>query len=222
MSKKPPKKSDLNKAWMRAGKTKRIALAPEYHLIVTEGTRTEPLYFQELCRIVNEKYRDRLFLEVSGEGDNTENLFQKARKLVKSGGTVYKHVWLVYDKDDFPADHFDHTAVLCQTSSDSETIWHALWSNQCIELWFLLHFMFLQADLHRDEYWQKLNECLKSVSKGTYYKNRADMYRVLRPYLDDAIRNAGQLQEINKGKLPSQSSPGTMVHTLFEKLYPYL
>ena len=34
MSKKPPKKSDLNKAWMRAGKARRISLAPEYHLML--------------------------------------------------------------------------------------------------------------------------------------------------------------------------------------------
>ena len=82
--------------------------------------------------------------------------------------------------------------------------------------------MFLQADLHRDEYWPKLTESLKSKNLGTYYKNRTDMFDVLRPYMDDAIRNAKMLEESNIGKTPSRSAPGTMVHHLIEVLKPYL
>ena len=33
-------------------------------------------------------------------------------------------------------------------------VWyHAIWSNQCIEVWFLLHFSYFQSDIHRKEYW---------------------------------------------------------------------
>ena len=81
--------------------------------------------------------------------------------------------------------------------------------------------MFLQADLHRDEYWPKLTDCLKTKNLGTYYKNRPDMYDVLHPYIDDAIRNARKLEEINQGKSPSRSSPGTMVHHLIQSLKAY-
>ena len=48
------------------------------------------------------------------------------------------------------------------------------------------------------------------------------MFDVLRPYMDDAIRNAKMLEEINSGKTPSGSTPGTMVHHLIEVLKPYL
>jgi hypothetical protein len=49
-----------------------------------------------------------------------------------------------------------------------------------------------------------------------------DMFDVLRPYMDDAIRNAKRLEEINSGKIPSRSTPGTMIHHLIETLKPYL
>lgn len=223
MSKKPLKKSDLSKAWMRAGKEKVIRLAPEYHLIVSEGTQTEPLYFGEIKKIINSKYRERIVLEVTGAGDNTENLFVKAQNLARRHGTTpYRHVWLVFDKDDFPNEHFDQTVALCEASSSAETTWHAVWSNQCIELWFLLHFGYLQSDLHRSEYWPKLTQHLKDISCGSYYKNRPDLYQVLRPYMEQAIRNAKRLDEANTGKLPSQSTPGTKVYELIEKLHPYL
>lgn len=143
-------------------------------------------------------------------------------KDVAHSNNIYKHVWLVYDKDDFPREHFDKTATLCEKSSTEETHFHAIWSNQCIELWFLLHFMFLQADLHRDEYWPKLTECLKSRNLGTYYKNKSDMYTVLHPFIDEAIRNAKKLEQINQGRTPSKSAPGTMVHYMIETLRPYL
>lgn len=46
MSLKPPKKSDMGKSWMKPRRDKSILLRPEYHLIVTEGTATEPQYFE--------------------------------------------------------------------------------------------------------------------------------------------------------------------------------
>lgn len=37
LSLKPPKKSDLNKSWMKKKPDRMIKIQPEYHLIVTEG-----------------------------------------------------------------------------------------------------------------------------------------------------------------------------------------
>ena len=108
-----------------------------------------------------------VFIWISQEkGDNTVNLFNRAVKDVARSNNVYKHVWLVFDKDDFPAENFDHTVELCEAEGTEETRYHPIWSNQCIELWFLLHFMFLQSDLHRDEYWPKLSECLKARNQS--------------------------------------------------------
>ena len=222
MSGKPPKKSDMGKAWMKPRRDFRQMIAPEYHLIVTEGTETEPQYFGTMKTVIDQKYRDRIHLDITGKGDNTLSLFARAVQDVSKSNNVYKHVWLVFDKDDFPAEQFDRTVALCDTTSTSETTFHAAWSNQCIELWFLLHFSFFQSDLHRSEYWPKLSDCLVKISGKKYRKNRPDMYGILRPYLDDAIRNAAMLEIRNKGKQPSQSAPGTTVYRLLEMLRPYL
>ena len=160
MSLKPPKKSDLDKGWMKARRDKPKKIQPEYHLIVTEGTDTEPAYFGAMKDIINSAYPDRIQLSIHGAGDNTLNLFQKARQLANTSANGYKHVWVIYDTDDFPADHINKTAELCIQESTEETTYHAIWSNQCIELWFLLHFSFLQSDLHRSSYWPKLTELL--------------------------------------------------------------
>ncbi len=222
MSLKPPKKSDLDKSWMKARRDKPKKIQPEYHLIVTEETDTEPAYFGSMRDTINSAYPDRIQLSIHRAGDNTLNLLQKARNLASSSANSYKHVWVVYDTDDFPTAHINKTAELCQEISTEETTYHAIWSNQCIELWFLLHFSFLQSDLHRSSYWPKLTEFLTSQGLGSYAKNRSDMYTILYPYLDSAIANAEKLERINSGKLPSDSAPGTQVHTLIKKLKPYL
>ena len=51
MSLKPLKKSDLDKIWMKARRDKPKKIQPEYHLIITEGTDTEPAYFVQKISI---------------------------------------------------------------------------------------------------------------------------------------------------------------------------
>jgi hypothetical protein len=222
MSLKPPKKSDLDKSWMKARRDNHKKIQPEYHLIVTEGTNTEPEYFKAMKEIINSTYSEHIQVSIYGTGDNTLSLFQRAKQLATSSANGYKHVWVVYDTDDFPAEHINKTAELCASESTEETIYHAIWSNQCIELWFLLHFSFMQSDLHRTSYWSKLTDILCSRGLGKYEKNRTDIYGILSPHMEAAIANAKKLDKINAEKLPSASAPGTKVYELVEKLKPYL
>ena len=165
MSLKPPKKSDMGKHWMKPRRDRNILIQPEHHLIVTEGTETEPQYFEAIRDSINSQYRDKIQLDVHGAGDNTLNLLDKAMGHVRNNPNVYKHVWVVYDTDDFPADHINKTNESCISLSTEETRYHAVWSNQCIELWFLLHFSFFQSDIHRKEYWSKLSGWLKNIGQ---------------------------------------------------------
>lgn len=222
MSLKPLKKSDLGKDWLQKRRDVRKNIHPEYHLIVTEGTKTEPQYFYAIKKRINESYNERIQLEVFGEGDNTISLFEKAKKRAEENPNGYKHIWVVYDTDDFPKDKIDVVPELCKNHSTGERQYHAVWSNQCIELWYLLHFSFMHSDIHRDEYFPKLDECLKAINAGRYKKNRDDMFYVLHPYLEYAIANAKKLEAINESKSPSNSAPGTKIYEFIEKVKMYL
>ena len=85
MSLKPLKKSDLEKGWMKKRRDKAIRILPEYHLIVTEGTETEPQYFQAVKDIINRKYRDKIQLDVFGEGDMSPSRKKGHEKARKNG-----------------------------------------------------------------------------------------------------------------------------------------
>jgi hypothetical protein len=222
MSLKPPKKSDLNKHWIKPRPDKAIRIQPEYHLIVTEGTKTEPQYFNAVKEIINRKYGDKIQLIVSGTGYNTISLFEEAKKEASQNLNGYAHVWVIYDTDDFPAEHINRTAELCRQNSNSDIQYHAIWSNQCIELWYLLHFSFFHSDIHRSEYWPKLSEWMESIDAGKYTKDRPDMFEILKPYMEFGIANARRLDQMNAGKTPANAAPGTKVYELISLLKPYL
>ena len=61
MSRKPPKKSNMGKSWMKPRRDSRQMISPEYHLIVSEGTKTEPKYFRERS-INNQLYEGQVSL----------------------------------------------------------------------------------------------------------------------------------------------------------------
>ena len=188
MSLKPAKKGDQGKPWMNRGRrSKVVKIRPEYHLIVTEGTRTEPEYFGAIREIINRENPNRIQLEIVGAGDNTLALLDAAWNLVRKNPNGYAHVWIVYDTDDFPPERVDQTARQCNEATDSETEYHAIWSNQCIELWFLLHFDYFQTDIHRNEYMSKINGYFKRLGRGEYTKNRGDMFEILRPKMQTAL-----------------------------------
>lgn len=221
MSNKPPKKSDENKHWRKPRRDRGSLISPEYHLILTEGTKTELLYFKGLKKAVNQKYTGRIEIIGLGEGANTLTILETAEKVQRRSGGKYRHIWIVYDKDDFPEDDFDNAYFRCQElfSSNNMTTYHTLWSYECIELWFLLHFEYLQSNLHRDFYYPKPTKYIRTK----YQKNSLNMFGVLYPYLNYAIRNAKRLlQNYPEGLAPSQCAPETSIYEIFEKLKDYL
>ncbi|MBQ8180562.1 MAG: RloB domain-containing protein [Ruminococcus sp.] len=226
---KPVKKSDRNKEWRkdRNSRSRARSIAPEYHLIVSEGTETEPNYFKGMKDEIernNAAYADKITVNVEQrhKGMNTIDLVkhaeQKVKDALRKSNKIYKHVWIVYDKDDFKDNDFDKAVKECENLTSETTEYHAIWSNESFELWFLLHFRTQNVDIHRENYGKELTKYLKT----DYKKNDKDIYVRLRPELDTAIKNAEKIMEPYVNKQPSQCRPGTKVYEILKKLRPYL
>ncbi len=133
---------------------------------------------------------------------------------------------MVYDLDDFPCDNFDNTAYSVEAMNENITLpkWHVAWSNQCIEIWFLLHFNYYNSDIHRTEYFEKLSKIFKDYKLDKYEKNNEDIFEILIQYgnLEEAIKNAKRLYKENEGNPPSKIAPATKVYELVERLRPHM
>ena len=105
-----------------------------------------------------------------------------------------------------------------------ELQYHAAWSNECIEFWFLLHFAYYTSNNHRSEYKKFLNEKFQELGIGKYEKNMANIFELLMEYGSPklAIRYAKRIIKEGQGKTPTEIAPGTKVYELVEELAKYL
>ncbi len=197
------------------------------YLIVTEGKRTEPLYFNGLKKLISEKVGGTVnvvenpTIEIHGEGCSTGKLIEVTEQIVKEAKVLYQNIWVVFDKDDF--EDFDE-AVKEGISKG----YQVAWSNQAFEYWLYLHFHYSDSALHRHEWNVKLDEIFKEyqLGDGTYRKNYEDIYELVNTFdgVNIAIGNAKRRMKAfdSSKEKPSEFDPGTMVYKLVEELKSYL
>jgi len=229
MSKKPLKRGDQKvleeKMARKHRSTASISPLPPRSIIFCEGTKTEPNYLREIVVLINKKYRDyarrnRIELkdniDVVGTGRSTRSLLEYA---VSNVTTDTVDAWLVYDHDDFPAEQFNETPEMADAVSNKSRVnYKVAWSNECFELWLLLHFIKLEANISRKEYVKKLKTYIPDYQKST-----SDIYSRLKDKVDVAITNAKEIEKsYDKGTTPSKMAPCTIVYKLVEELLSYL
>lgn len=223
MSKKPIKKSDEDKSWIKKRPNRIIKSKLEYHLIICEGTKTEPNYFKEIKEKISKQNRKKITIEIIGKGKGTTNLLLYAIKKVQKSTNYISNVWLIYDKDEFTDDSFNDVQRKCiELNKQDNTIYNPIWSNESIETWILLHFIRFDTPLSRKDCIKKINQNFKQKNLGKYTKNDEELYSKLNPYLSSAIDNAKWLDSKYHNKLPSEMNPCTKVYKLVELLDKYI
>ncbi len=184
----------------------------QYFLIVTEGEKTEPNYFKGL---ISQLPNYLVQVEILGEGANTISVVKAAiqKKREREQQLLqpnYDEVWAVFDKDDFPAKNFNGAINL----ANIEDIKLA-YSNEAFELWYILHFQYLDAAINRSQYIKILKEIL-----GSYKKNNTQMYQILKKKGDEskAIKWSEKLYKDLYVNNPAEEKPTTLVHLLVKRL----
>lgn len=201
-----------------ASKAVETILERKYFLIVSEGERTEPNYFNYFKNFIPNHLIETI--NVPGAGNNTVSLVRKAislRDIRKKSVLLpdYDEVWAVCDVDDFPAKRFN-TAVSLAAQNNIES-GH---SNQFFQLWYVLHFQFLQNALHRKDYIATLS----GILKFKHEKNDLNVMKVLfdKGNVRQAIEWARECEENSTGTTPADSCFTTRVYVLVERLLEYV
>jgi hypothetical protein len=186
-------------------------------LIVCEGTKTEPHYFEALIKNYISTVRE---VTIEGEGRATVALVDRTleikQELERKNAMSFDRVWVVFDKDDF--DDFNDAI-----KKANKLGFHSAWTNEAFELWYYLHFEYLDTGIGRADYIKKLEEAFKeklSDSHFEYKKGNPDIYSLLQQYgrEDLAKRFAQQLRGLYIGTDYATHKPCTMVDKLVEEL----
>jgi hypothetical protein len=205
------------KRFERVEKKRAINTRPKlvYFLIVCEGEKTEPNYFKALEK---ELPRGTVELKIDGTGRNTIGLVEYAIKQRDSACRPYDRVWVVFDKDDFPNDNFNG-AIIKASANDI----NCAWTNEAFELWFLLHFQFVDTGMNREDYKAYLEREIKRTSGNDnyrYLKNDENTFSILKNHGSQiqAIVWAKRLKQNYNNQQHATHNPCTCVHELIEEL----
>lgn len=125
-------------------------------------------------------------------------------------------MWLVFDKDDFPAADFDAMERKCAELSDGSRTFHALWSNPCFELWPLLHLSYTSAPMSAAECQRALSQAMSKGFGVDYRKNIDGLFDLVEENREEALARAARLDghHDSLGNMrPSDRNPATKVGT---------
>ena len=195
--------------------------APANYLIVCEGKKTGPNYFNGLKKKINEKYGNKVDvlipnIDIKGTGMNTTSLVKYTQKTVNHANKVYGQVWVVFDKDDYNDEQFNSAIDNCN--------YNVAWSNPNFELWLLTHFKKVSRYVSKDDVIQELSKEFQKKGLGDYTKNDTDIFDKVTSEgkLHTAIKNCEYMEEVNKDGQASQRNPMTRVYKIVDGLKEYL
>lgn len=171
-------------------------------LIVCEGQKTEPAYFESF-RVPS------VTIDVVGLARDPFTLVQQAINRCQQNKNRYDQVWCVFDRDDVPLERFRQALVLAKQHRV-----RVAYSNQAFELWYLLHFCYCDVALTRRDYIDRLNHSLNRP----YQKTDLTLYAQLLSRQEDAVQNAQRLLKQYDPPNPAVDDPSTTVHELVQLL----
>jgi len=211
------------RAYKRGKKQVGFRKARKHILIVCEGIKTEPNYFESIKNTLNNNVLETYDIDVKGTGTSTLKIIEIAIELRKKAAEIhnkeYDQVWAVFDKDSFPVADFNNAIFKAKAKGIK-----CGWSNEAFELWYILHFQYRNTSMSRDDYKKCIEkECSKSIHEKTgkktdfeYLKNSEKMYSILEKYGDQeqAIKWAKSLDALHSNNNFASHNPCTKVYEL--------
>lgn len=190
--------------------------------------QTEPNYFNGFKTNIesNAIYKNVVKIEIIKEPSDTIRILDRAIEYVNENNITKGDIWCVFDKDDFLPQDFNNAIYKAESLNNdiSPIKYYIAWSNECFELWFLLHFCYYSANNGRQDYIDKLNSYFIKNNLEKYAKNNINLFNIMITYGNpkEAIANAKKLEVLHQGKTPAESVPCTNVHQIVLSILQYL
>lgn len=168
-------------------------------LIVCEGLKTEPFYFEEIKNTYRLQTTNVKVLP-SQLGTESIQVVESARELFLHGDTfrgirprAFEKIFAVFDRDDHPRyfDALDCAASLnnkLRNDNKQKVEFSAIASVPCFELWLLLHYENIQHRIDRNEVLRRLEQHIPGYDKGV-----SGYFSITKDRLADADKHARSL-----------------------------
>ena len=193
---------------------RKASLAPyDVVLIVCEGEKTEPNYFNEFkkaFRLSNANVR------VVGRGVDPLSVVNHAIELCRQE-KEYDRVYCVFDQDRHTTYHSALERIRSVKRLGKVELF-GIPSVPCFEFWLLLHFVYTTESFYSPSGGSICDEVIKRLRRYLpgYKKGNNDIFDKLRDKMDEAIKRAYEIEKFHKTS--ETDNPSTKVHHLVEYL----
>jgi hypothetical protein len=197
----------------------------KFFLIVCEGTKTEPNYFNGMKENLPPNVLRVADFDATGTGKNTLSVVDEAIKLKanyeKDLTKPVDEVWAVFDRDSFPKGKMNAAIQRAEANQIQ-----CAWTNEAFELWYILHFQLVEHAMSRDDYRKYLERELSRCSgtSYTYQKNSLDMFSLLIQHgdINQAIKRAERLATAYENRTDyANHNPRTEMHVLVQRILEF-
>lgn len=189
------------------------------HLIVCEGTKTEPHYFRDLLDDLG--IRPQMVRIAPNDGVSPDRVVAHALALYEEdavAGDAYDTVYCVFDRDKHTT--FDAAVQRIKDLTAAGQPFVAITSTPCFEVWLLLHFGYADQPFHaagRKSVGDQVVSALKTKPGfAKYGKGQKGVYAQLKGKLTDAVVHADRLRK--HGLATGSVNPATDVDVLIKAL----
>ena len=233
MSPRSMKKTDVGKPWARRNDRKNAHREERQYILVASEDGKSSVYYFEALNDMLKSHSATIGVIPKGTGRNTQSLIDfvkkhraKWLKEVQEDINIddFNEIWVAFDRDDFPKYKFDNAINSANASG-----FHAAWSNECFELWYLLHFADRVTAVSRKDIYDELTDKLELKKNYTEFKGKEGkvlVHEKMAGHSDVklAIRRAKKLYNafLAAKVPPHRSNPCTTVFELVEKLLKQL
>ena len=186
-------------------------------LIVCEGQKTEPYYFEEL----KDFYEiDTANIRISGEcGSDPVSVVRHGQNLYKEElqkSEPFDKVFCVFDRDNYGEKFYE--AIRITESLKPNNVFKAITSIPCFEVWFILHFNYFSTAL---ETIGKKTCGMRTITElekywPAYTKGCSGSFEHVRDHIERAKALSSRL--LAESKKSGSTNPLTNVHELVEYL----
>ena len=181
-------------------------------LIVCEGEKTEPGYFEGLKKAYGLSGAN---IKVFGEGSDPVSIVKHARRELEQDG--YDRAFCVFDRDGH-VNYQEALDLVANSAPGRKGRLAAITSVPCFEIWVLLHFVYSAAPFSASGGRSACDNVVRAIRGHMpgYQKALANLYEQLQPRVDNAVTNGNRLAQHN---LDTRSeNPATKVHELVKYL----
>ncbi len=206
-----------------AAKSESNAKLGDSFLIVTEGTVTEPIYFDLLLKslhlstvtvkVIPGKASDPRQV-IQSAADEVKALAQrvKRKKLAVNELESFNHIWAVFDTDVAVRNNIWNDVT--QKARDLKV--NVAHSSPCFEYWLLLHLkMTTRSDLIDGSSSKKIFCEELGSDYSTNCETTERVFKKLIPNWPTAVKNAEQVRQLHEeGKTPTPANPSTEIDRL--------